>query len=100
MLFIIFLILDALCILLALLLLILGRARWVRRAALIPLSLGIISGIIGIIGHITQFAAWRLIVVLIFAAAGTALICLLSALLLLLVFRLLQPPQPQRRTPD
>ncbi len=100
MLFIIFLILDALCILLALLFLILGRVRWVRRAALIPLGLGIISGIIGIIGHITQFAAWRLIVVLIFAAAGTALICLISALLLLLVFKLLQPPQPQHRAPD
>jgi uncharacterized membrane protein YedE/YeeE len=95
MLFISFLILDALCILLALLLLILGRVRWVQRAALIPLGLGIISGIIGITGHLTQFPAWRLIVVLIFAAAITALICLLSALLMLLIFSRLQPPQPR-----
>lgn len=100
MLFIIFLILDALCILLSLLMLILGRARWLKRAALIPLGLGIISAIIGIIGHITQFTAWRLIVVLLFAAAGTALICLFSALLMLLFFRLVQPPQPQQKTPD
>ncbi len=97
MLFIIFLILDALCILLALLLLILGRARWVRRAALIPLGLSIISAIIGITGHLTQFAAWRLIVVLLFAAAGTALVCIVSALLMFLLFKL---PQPQRRAPD
>lgn len=95
MLFPTFLILDALCILLALLLLILGRIRWVRRAALIPLGLGIISGIIGITGHLTQFPAWRLVVVLIFAAAVTALICLFSALLMLLIFRVLQPPRPQ-----
>jgi hypothetical protein len=100
MLFIIFLILNALCILLALLMLLLGRVRWLKRAALIPLSLGIISAIIGITGHITQFTAWRLIVILIFAAAGTALICIFSALLMLLIFRLLQPPQPQRTPPD
>jgi len=83
MLFIIFLILDLVCILLSLVLLFTSRVRWARLAALLPLGFAILSGIIGLIGHATQFPAWRLIVVLIFAAAITALICLLTARLLL-----------------
>lgn len=83
MLFIIFLIIELLSILLALLLIFTSRARWLKRGALIPLGLGILSAIIGVIGHLSQFPAWRLIVVLIFAAAITALICLLTARLLL-----------------
>ena len=85
MLFIIFLIIDLACILLSLLLLFTGRARarWARLGALAPLGLGILSGILAIIGHLSQFPAWRLLVVLIFAAAITALICLLTARLLL-----------------
>ena len=83
MLFIIFLIIDLACILLSLLLLFTGRVRWMRLGALAPLGLGILSGIVGIIGHLLQFPAWRLVVVLIFAAAITALICLLTARLLL-----------------
>ncbi|HLW02664.1 MAG TPA: hypothetical protein VKT82_28680 [Ktedonobacterales bacterium] len=83
MLFIIFLIIDLICILLSLLLLFTGRVRWTRLGALVPLGFGILSGVIGIIGHLSQFPAWRLVVVLIFAAAITALICLLTARLLL-----------------
>jgi hypothetical protein len=79
----IFLILDLLCILISLPLLFTGRVRWARLAALLPLGFGILSGIIGLIGHATQFPAWRLIVVLIFAAAITSLICVLTARLLL-----------------
>ena len=96
MLFIIFLIIDFLCILLSLLLLFTGRmrARWARLGALVPLGLGIVSAIIGVIGHLSQFPAWRLVVVLIFAAAITALICLLTARLLLRLGPQ-QPPQPQ-----
>ncbi|HEY7348762.1 MAG TPA: hypothetical protein VH599_10645 [Ktedonobacterales bacterium] len=94
MLFIIFLILDLACILLSLALLLTSRARWARLAALLPLCLGILSGVIGLIGHASQFPAWRLIVVLIFAAAITALICLLTARLLLGVGPK-QPSQPQ-----
>ena len=82
-LFIIFLIIDGTCILLSLLLLFAGRARWARLAALVPLACAILAAIIGLIGHATQFPAWRLVVVLIFAAAVTALICLLTARLLL-----------------
>jgi heme A synthase len=81
--FTIFLIADLVCILLSLLLLFRGRARWARLAALLPLGFGILSAIIGFIGHASQFPAWRLVVVLIFAAAITALICLLTARLLL-----------------
>lgn len=96
MLFLIFLIIDLICILLSLLLLFTGRshARWVRLGALAPLGLSILSGIIGITGHITQFPAWRLVVVLIFAAAITALICLLTARLLLGLGPR-EPAQPQ-----
>ncbi len=83
MLFIIFLILDLVCILLSLPLLFTGRVRWARRAALLPLGFAVLAGVIGLIGHASQFAAWRLIVVLIFAAAITTLICLLTARLLL-----------------
>ncbi len=82
MLFITFLIIDLICILLSLLLLFTGRACW-RIAALVPLAFAILSAIIAFIGHATQFPAWRLVVVLIFAAAITALICLLTARLLL-----------------
>ena len=92
MLFVIFLILEGLCILLSLALLFAGRAHWVRRAALAPLSFGLASAIIGVIGHFSQFAAWRLIVILIFAGAITALVCLFTALLLLLIFKRFQPP--------
>ncbi len=95
MLFVIFLILEGLCILLSLLLILAGRARWVRRAALVPLSLGLVSAIIGVIGHFSQFAAWRLIVILIFVGAITALVCLFTALLLLLLFKRIQPPPPR-----
>ena len=94
MLFIIFLIIDILCILLALLLLFTGRVRWLQRTALIPLGFGILSLIIGIIGYLSQFPAWRLVVVLIFAAAITALICLLTARLLL-GFGPREPAPPQ-----
>ncbi len=83
MLFLIFLIIDLLCILLALLLLFTGRVRWARLGALAPFGLGILAAIVGLIGHFAQFPAWRLVVVLIFAAAITALICLLTARLLL-----------------
>ena len=83
MLFTTFLILDILIILASLPLLFTGRVRWARRAALLPLGFAIVSGIIGLIGHATQFPAWRLILVLIFAAAITAFICLLTARLLL-----------------
>jgi hypothetical protein len=83
MLFIIFLIIDLICILLSLLLLFTGRARWARLGALVPLGLGIFTTIIGIIGHLSSFPAWRLVVVLLFAAAITSLICLLTARLLL-----------------
>ncbi len=83
MLFTIFLIVDILIILASLPLLFIGRVRWARLGALFPLGFAIISGIVGIIGHTTQFPAWRLLVVLIFAAAITAFICLLTARLLL-----------------
>ena len=116
MLFITFLILDLICILLSLVMRFTGRVRWARAherptgarmaepgeakrpppkarlAALLPLGFAILSGIIGLIGHATQFPAWRLIVVLIFAAAITALICLLTARLLLGLGP--KPPQP------
>ena len=91
-LFIIFLILEGLCILLPLVLLFAGRARWVKRAALVPLSFALASTIIGVIGHISQFTAWRLVAGLIFAAAITALVCLCTALLLSLFLKRLQPP--------
>ena len=42
-LFIIFLILEGLCILISLVLLFAGRARWVKRAALAPLSFALAS---------------------------------------------------------
>lgn len=83
MLYIIFLILDGICILLSLLLLFTGRARWARLGALVPFAFAILSAIVAFIGHSTQFPAWRLVVVLIFAAAITALVCLLTARLLL-----------------
>jgi uncharacterized membrane protein YedE/YeeE len=92
-LFLIFLIVVGLCILLSVLLLLLSRVRWARRAALVPLGFGLLSAVIGIIGHFSQFPAWRLIVVLIFAAAITALICLFTALLLLGLGP--KPPQPE-----
>jgi heme A synthase len=91
--FVIFLVFDLICIILSLALLFTGRVRWVRLGALVPLGLGILSGIIGLIGHFTQFTAWRLVVVLIFAAAITALICLLTARLLL-GFGPKEPAQP------
>ncbi len=94
MLFIIFLIIDLVCIMLSLLLLFTGRVRWAQLGALVPLGFGILAAIIGIIGHLSQFPAWRLVVVLIFAAAITALICLLTARLLLRLGPH-QPPQPQ-----
>jgi hypothetical protein len=84
-LFIAFLTIDFICILLSLLLLFTGRAsaRWARLGALVPLVCAIFAAIVAFIGHATQFPAWRLVVVLIFAAAVTALICLLTARLLL-----------------
>ena len=94
MLFLIFLIIDLACILLSLLLLFTGRSQRMRLFALAPLGLSILSGVVGIIGHLSQFPAWRLVVVLIFAAAITALICLLTARLLLGLGPQ-EPPPPQ-----
>ena len=94
MLFIIFLIIDLFCILLSLLLLATGRVRWARLGALLPLGLAILSAILGLIGHLSQFPFWRLAVVLVFAAAITALVCLITARLLLRLGPQ-EPSQPQ-----
>ncbi len=98
MLFTIFLILDSALILASLPLLFTGNVRWARLAALLPLGFGIISAIISLIGHITQFPSWRLIVVLVFAAALTSLICVLTARLLLRLGP--QPPASQQHPPS
>lgn len=92
MLFLTFLIADALCILIPLPLLFTGRVRWARLAALLPIAFGLISGAIALYAHLVyMFPAWRLIAALIFAAALTSLICLITARLLL---RLGPQPKP------
>jgi hypothetical protein len=92
MLFPIFLIADALCILIPLPLLFTGRVRWACRAALLPIAFGLISGAIALYAHlVNMFPGWRLAASLIFAAALTSLICLLTARLLL---RLGPQPKP------
>jgi uncharacterized membrane protein len=83
-LFTVFLIVDLIIILLSLPMLFIGRVRWARLAALLPIGFGLISLAIGIYAHaVSPFAGYRLALALIFAAAITAFICLLTARLLL-----------------
>lgn len=83
-LFPIFVIVDLIIILLSLPMLFIGRVRWARLAALLPIGFGLIALAIGVYAHaVSPFAGYRLALVLIFAAALTAFICLLTARLLL-----------------
>lgn len=83
-LFPIFVIVDLIIILLSLPMLFIGRVRWARLAALLPIGFGLIALAIGVYAHVVSpFAGYRLALVLIFAAALTAFVCLLTARLLL-----------------
>jgi uncharacterized membrane protein len=83
-LFTVFVIVDLIIILLSLPMLFIGRVRWARLVALLPIGFGLIALAIGVYAHVVSpFAGYRLALVLIFAAALTAFICLLTARLLL-----------------
>lgn len=83
-LFPLFVVVDLIIILLSLPMLFIGRVRWARLFALLPISFGLIALAIGVYAHaVSPFAGYRLALVLIFAAALTAFICLLTARLLL-----------------
>ena len=83
-LFPVFVIVDLIIILLSLPMLFIGRVRWARLAALLPIGFGLIALAIGVYAHVVSpFAGYRLALVLIFAAALTAFVCLLTARLLL-----------------
>lgn len=83
-LFTVFVIVDLIIILLSLPMLFIGRVRWARLFALLPIGFGLIALAIGVYAHaVSPFAGYRLALALVFAAALTAFICLLTARLLL-----------------